>query len=446
VEFVGGVFGFSENGDTRCCWSAGKASASRNVGQIGGWLQNGKVMFCCSAAEYGTQMSIDKTGENNNTINGLYTETLANMSTAAFANALNTRINIAVYTAWVQDATVFNGYPYPGAALGGVGQTHQIDFSANGGSGRMNTCAVKRFTAYTLPECEFSAPEGKQFKAWMIGNTELQPGDSVYPLADTVVFAVWEKAAVLSERVLVLKSYIAQYGESLGSSGVNKRITLQVTTEDGSSSVFVGHNSSTDEFSFTCLTESGTMQTTVSFVYDTAAYQAKNNTIRFRASQDTRWLECSAAFAIDAYSEGVTLSFVKDSESAASMGYTAAQVNELANAAVKTAVAYWNRLCTEQANVSLQQLGFESYGRKQASWIISLSRDKGTTTAQVFCGESGATVLCAAYDADGKMLSISMQSAQIGRQSYTFAHDAAADYVRVFLLKNFVPLCACKSV
>ena len=47
---------------------------------------------------------------------------------------------------------------------------------------------------YCLPECEFIAPEGKQFKAWQIGDSEYAVNDPVTVTADITVKALWEDA------------------------------------------------------------------------------------------------------------------------------------------------------------------------------------------------------------------------------------------------------------
>ena len=70
--------------------------------------------------------------------------------------------------------------------------TYTVSFSANGGSGSMSAKTVNEGEKLTLPECKFTAPEGKQFKAWAIGSKEYDVGDKVTITADTTVKAVWE--------------------------------------------------------------------------------------------------------------------------------------------------------------------------------------------------------------------------------------------------------------
>ena len=49
---------------------------------------------------------------------------------------------------------------------------------------------------YTLPANGFTAPEGKQFKAWSVGGEEKAVGDKITVTADTTVTAVWENVPV----------------------------------------------------------------------------------------------------------------------------------------------------------------------------------------------------------------------------------------------------------
>ena len=69
--------------------------------------------------------------------------------------------------------------------------TYTVSFAANGGTGTM--ADVTGISGeYTLPENGFTAPAGKQFKAWMVGSTEKAVGDKITVTANTTVTAVWE--------------------------------------------------------------------------------------------------------------------------------------------------------------------------------------------------------------------------------------------------------------
>ena len=69
--------------------------------------------------------------------------------------------------------------------------TYTVSFDANGGTGTM--ADVTGISGeYTLPENGFTAPDGKQFKAWSVGGSEKAVGDKITVTADTTVTAVWE--------------------------------------------------------------------------------------------------------------------------------------------------------------------------------------------------------------------------------------------------------------
>ena len=72
-----------------------------------------------------------------------------------------------------------------------VPTTYTVSFAANGGTGTM--ADVTGISGeYTLPANGFTAPDGKQFKAWSVGGSEKAVGDKITVTADTTVTAVWE--------------------------------------------------------------------------------------------------------------------------------------------------------------------------------------------------------------------------------------------------------------
>ena len=69
--------------------------------------------------------------------------------------------------------------------------TYTVSFAANGGTGSMAD-ATGVSGDYVLPVCGFTAPNGKQFKAWSVGGVEKAVGDKITVTANTTVTAVWE--------------------------------------------------------------------------------------------------------------------------------------------------------------------------------------------------------------------------------------------------------------
>lgn len=71
-----------------------------------------------------------------------------------------------------------------------------VQFDANGGTGTMQAVTATYGEQYTLPECTFTAPEGKEFDCWKIEgdntNTSYSPRDS-YTIKSNVKFvAQWK--------------------------------------------------------------------------------------------------------------------------------------------------------------------------------------------------------------------------------------------------------------
>lgn len=74
--------------------------------------------------------------------------------------------------------------------------SYTVSYDANGGTGEMAS-DTDVSGEYTLPACSFIAPEGKEFKCWLIGSEEYQVGDVIDVNSDTVVKASWKNKEVV---------------------------------------------------------------------------------------------------------------------------------------------------------------------------------------------------------------------------------------------------------
>ena len=122
---------------------------------------------------------------------------------------------------------------------------HTITFDANGGSEpedlpeavttAMPAKKVLHGSEYCLPECEFIAPEGKQFKAWQIGDSEYAVNDPVTVTADITVKALWEDAppAPTEYTVTVTNDGNGTASASPAKAVVGTEITLTATPNTG---------------------------------------------------------------------------------------------------------------------------------------------------------------------------------------------------------------------
>ena len=87
-------------------------------------------------------------------------------------------------------------YEVPAAS---IHTTYTVSFYANGGTGTM-TPATGVSGEYELPACTFTAPTGKQFKAWSVGGVEKAVGDKITVTADTTVTAVWKAVSEYTKK------------------------------------------------------------------------------------------------------------------------------------------------------------------------------------------------------------------------------------------------------
>ena len=122
---------------------------------------------------------------------------------------------------------------------------HTVTFDANGGSEpedlpeevttAMPDKKVLHGSEYYLPECEFIAPEGKQFKAWQIDGTEYPMNAPVTVTADITVKALWEDAPPAPTEYIVT---VTSGGNGTASASPAKavagaEITLSATPDKG---------------------------------------------------------------------------------------------------------------------------------------------------------------------------------------------------------------------
>ena len=113
---------------------------------------------------------------------------------------------------------------------------HTVTFDANGGSEpeelpeevttAMPAKKVLHGSEYSLPECEFIAPEGKQFKAWEIDGTEYPVNAPVTVTADITAKALWEDAPPAPDEYTVRFNANGGGGTMADVTGVSGSYTL----------------------------------------------------------------------------------------------------------------------------------------------------------------------------------------------------------------------------
>ena len=70
-----------------------------------------------------------------------------------------------------------------------------VSFSPGEGSGTMSEQRLNVGSNYQLPANGFTAPNGKEFKAWLVNGVEYAPGASIPVNADTTITALWKEKA-----------------------------------------------------------------------------------------------------------------------------------------------------------------------------------------------------------------------------------------------------------
>ena len=85
---------------------------------------------------------------------------------------------------------------------------YTVSFSAGEGSGDMTGAEIAPNGTFTLPACDLTAPDGKQFKCWSVGGEEKAVGATITVSGDVTVTAVWE-----------FKTYAITFNAGEGASG-----------------------------------------------------------------------------------------------------------------------------------------------------------------------------------------------------------------------------------
>ena len=70
-----------------------------------------------------------------------------------------------------------------------------VSFDANGGTGSMSAVNVTIGDEYTVPACTFTAPSGKEFAGWKLGDETVQPGATITVEKDITLVAQWKTTA-----------------------------------------------------------------------------------------------------------------------------------------------------------------------------------------------------------------------------------------------------------
>ena len=107
--------------------------------------------------------------------------------------ALNNGENIFKITVTSQDGTNKSEY----TLIVNRGEVkYKVRFNPGDGSGTMEAKEIAKGSTYNLPECTFTAPANKEFKAWSVDGKEKAVGDPITVNENTEVIALWKNIMV----------------------------------------------------------------------------------------------------------------------------------------------------------------------------------------------------------------------------------------------------------
>ena len=112
---------------------------------------------------------------------------------------------------------------------------YHLTYDAAGGTGHMNTeefyVESGATASFTLPECGFTAPRGKIFEKWSIGN----PGDIISVSSDMTAVAQWKN----DPSIAVTESVTEQSSEVVTEIVTNPTTEIETKTEKPTENVTV---------------------------------------------------------------------------------------------------------------------------------------------------------------------------------------------------------------
>ena len=116
----------------------------------------------------------------------------------------------------ISESSFSGDYMYVYYEITKLAPKYPVIFSANGGSGTMPAVEVEDGTKYTLPECTFTPPAGKEFKAWLVDGRERAPGYELRVDEMITVLAVWKDATTTPTVPTSLSPMYVYYNDAEG--------------------------------------------------------------------------------------------------------------------------------------------------------------------------------------------------------------------------------------
>ena len=157
------------------------------------------------------------------------------VSSYSITNTTHTRLCACCYTSFSANPHNHNGMGGKCSVCGYKDATYTVTLGAGEGEGLVQVVSVVPDSNFTLPDCDFTAPEGKIFKEWLVmvgfeDTVTMQPGESFAVTGNTVVMAQWQNVydVIIDDVNMVNGSVSAKSTAIEGES-----VVLTVTPDDG---------------------------------------------------------------------------------------------------------------------------------------------------------------------------------------------------------------------
>lgn len=114
-----------------------------------------------------------------------------------------------------------------------------VSFEAGeGGSGTMEAVEVDKDSTYTLPECKFKAPDGKEFDAWEVNGSKATES-TITVNADTKLKALWKESAEAQDYNIEVEGATSDKTSAKAGESVTLHLTYKYDIENKSIQCFV---------------------------------------------------------------------------------------------------------------------------------------------------------------------------------------------------------------
>ena len=84
---------------------------------------------------------------------------------------------------------------------------YKVTFNPNEGTGEMPEKTVKKGTDFELPNCTFTAPDGQEFKAWLVDGQEYPAKTKIKINKETTIKAIWQDKPIAPKPEYKNKKY-----------------------------------------------------------------------------------------------------------------------------------------------------------------------------------------------------------------------------------------------